>query len=52
MPMTTSRQIKQPESTLVSQYFLLHNGRQDSPANINFVRINPDLFDFYEPNIP
>ncbi len=51
MPMTTSRQIKQPQPTLVSQYFLLHNGRKDLPANINLVRRNPDLFDFYEPNI-
>jgi hypothetical protein len=52
MPMTTSRQLKQPQSTFVSQYSLLHNGRKDSPANINLVRANLDLFDFYEASIP
>ncbi|MEH2070464.1 MAG: hypothetical protein V7K47_20275 [Nostoc sp.] len=52
MPMITSRQIKQPQSPLVFQYSLLHNGRNHSPANINFVRTNPDLFDFYEADIP
>ncbi|MBW4561561.1 MAG: hypothetical protein KME32_10480 [Mojavia pulchra JT2-VF2] len=51
MPMITSRQLKQPQSTFVSEYLLLHNGRQDSPAGINLVRTTPELYDFYEVNI-
>ncbi|MBH8564908.1 hypothetical protein I8748_22445 [Nostoc sp. CENA67] len=49
--MNTSRQISQPQSPLVLEYSLLHNGKQDSPANINLVRRNPDLCDFYEVDI-
>ncbi len=48
MPMTTSRQLKQPQSMFVLEYLLLHNGRKNSSARINLVRINPELYDFYE----
>ncbi len=51
MPMITSRQLKQPQSMLVFEYLLLHNGRQDSPASINLVRKTPELYDFYEVDI-
>ncbi|AFY36279.1 hypothetical protein [Calothrix sp. PCC 7507] len=49
--MTISRQLKQPQSTLVLEYLLLHNGAKDSPASINLVRTNPELYDFYEVNV-
>lgn len=52
MPMSKSRQVKQPQSTFVLEYSLLHNGRKDSPANMNLVRTDPELFDFYEADIP
>ncbi|WP_171815354.1 hypothetical protein [Nostoc sp. PCC 7524] len=48
MPMITSRQIKQPQSSLVLEYLLSHNGRKDLPANIHLVSRTPELFDFYE----
>lgn len=51
MPMITSRQIKQPQSSLVLEYLLLHNGRNDLPATIHLVKTPPELFDFYEANI-
>ncbi|MHC0063580.1 hypothetical protein ACWATR_11710 [Nostoc sp. UIC 10890] len=50
--MTKSRQIKQPQSTIVLEYSLLHNGRNDSPTNMNLVRTGAELFDFYEADIP
>ncbi|MEH2122151.1 MAG: hypothetical protein V7K46_29125 [Nostoc sp.] len=52
MPMTKSRQIKQPQSTIILEYRLLHNGNNDSPAYMNLVRADPELFDFYEADIP
>ncbi|MCC5614566.1 hypothetical protein LC605_05630 [Nostoc sp. CHAB 5836] len=52
MPMIKSRQVKQPQSTIVLEYSLLHNGKNDSPANMNLVRTGTGLFDFYEANIP
>ncbi|MBD2476804.1 MULTISPECIES: hypothetical protein [Nostocales] len=51
MPMTTSRQLKQPQSPLVLEYLLLHNDRKDSPAAIKLVRTNPGLCDFSEVDI-
>lgn len=51
MPINTSRQLKQPQSTLVLEYLLLHNGRKNSPASINLVRTTPELYDFYEVEI-
>jgi hypothetical protein len=49
MPMTTNRQLKQPQSTLDLEYFLLHNGRRDLPAtNTRLVRANAELLDFYD----
>ncbi|OYD94000.1 hypothetical protein CDG76_18800 [Nostoc sp. 'Peltigera membranacea cyanobiont' 210A] len=47
MPMIKSRQVKQPQSTIVLEYSLLHNGRNDSPTNINLVRTGTELSDFY-----
>jgi hypothetical protein len=52
MPMIKSRQVKQSQSTIVLEYSLLHNGKNDSPTNINLVRTGTELFDFYEANIP
>ncbi|MHC5595168.1 MAG: hypothetical protein ACYTXC_04255 [Nostoc sp.] len=52
MPMSKSRQIKQAQSTIVLEYSLLHNGKNDSPRNINLVRTGTELFDFYEADIP
>jgi len=49
--MITSRQIKQPESSLVLEYLLLHNGRKNLPEPIHLVRKTPEMFDFYETNI-
>ncbi|MBW4615509.1 MAG: hypothetical protein KME21_19985 [Desmonostoc vinosum HA7617-LM4] len=47
--MTTNRQLKQPQSTLDLEYFLLHNGRRDLPAtNTRLVRANAELLDFYD----
>ncbi|MBD2203793.1 MULTISPECIES: hypothetical protein [unclassified Calothrix] len=46
--MTTSRQLKQPQPMVILEYLLLHNGRHNSPARINLVRTNPELYDFYE----
>lgn len=51
MPMSITRQIKQPQSNLDSEYFLLHNGRKYSPVNINLVRRVTELYDFYEVDI-
>lgn len=51
MPMSKTRQVKQPQSTIVSEYSLLHNGKKDSPANMNLVRTGSELFDFYEARI-
>jgi hypothetical protein len=51
MPMNISRQLKQPQSTLVLEYLLLHNGRKYSPATTNLVRTAPESYDFYEVNI-
>ncbi|MBD2345693.1 hypothetical protein [Anabaena subtropica] len=51
MPMITSRQIKQPQSSLVLEYLLLHNGKQDLSETIRLVKTTPELFDFYEANI-
>ncbi|BAT54188.1 hypothetical protein NOS3756_31540 [Nostoc sp. NIES-3756] len=50
MPMITIRQIKQPQSSLVLEYSLLHNGKNDLPATIYLVKTKPELFDFYEAN--
>ncbi|WP_335218555.1 hypothetical protein [Nostoc sp.] len=53
MPMSKSRQIKQPQSTIVLEYSLLHNGKNGSPTNINLVRTGTELFDFFdEADIP
>lgn len=52
MPMSKSRQVKQPQSTIVLEYSLLHNRNNDSPTNMNLVRTGTELFDFYEANIP
>ncbi|MBD2420112.1 hypothetical protein H6G54_20880 [Anabaena cylindrica FACHB-243] len=46
--MTTSRQLKQPQSSIVLQYYLLHDGSKESPPHIHLVRTNPEMFDFYE----
>ncbi|MBD2387984.1 hypothetical protein H6G32_21670 [Cylindrospermum sp. FACHB-282] len=46
--MNTSRQLKQPQSSLVFEYFLLQDGSKDSPTTINLDRTTPELFDFYE----
>ncbi len=48
MPKTTSRQLTQPQLTLVLEYNLLRHTRKDSPVMVNLVRENPDLYDFYE----
>jgi hypothetical protein len=50
MPMTTSRQIKQPNSTPVLEYNLLHNGSKESSGNINLIKTTPELFHFSEVN--
>ena len=52
MPMSKSRQVKQPQSTIVLEYSLLHNGKNDSPTNMNLVKTGSELFDFYEADIP
>lgn len=52
MPMSKSRQVKQPQSTMFLEYSLLHNRKNDSPTNINLVRTGTELFDFYEADIP
>ncbi|WP_206757672.1 hypothetical protein [Nostoc sp. FACHB-892] len=49
--MSKTRQVKQPQSTIVLEYSLLHNGKKDSPANMNLVRTGSELFDFYEARI-
>lgn len=51
MPMSKSRQVKQPHSTILLEYSLLHNGKNDSPTNMNLVRTGTELFDFYEADI-
>ncbi|HIK05266.1 MAG TPA: hypothetical protein IGS40_11225 [Trichormus sp. M33_DOE_039] len=48
MPMITSRQITQPQSPLVFEYLLLHNGSKDLPANSQQVRTSTEFSDFYE----
>ncbi|OYD93468.1 hypothetical protein CDG77_13335 [Nostoc sp. 'Peltigera membranacea cyanobiont' 213] len=52
MPMTKSRQIKQPQSTIVLEYYLLHNGKNDSPENMSLLRTGSELFDFHKADIP
>lgn len=52
MPMSKSRQIKQPQSTIVLEYYLLHNGKNDSPENMSLLRTGSELLDFYEADIP
>ncbi|BDI16970.1 hypothetical protein ANSO36C_27720 [Nostoc cf. commune SO-36] len=52
MPMSKSRQVKQPQSTIVLEYSLLHDGKNESPTDINLGRTGTELFDFYEANIP
>ncbi|MBG1243743.1 hypothetical protein F8R90_21945 [Nostoc sp. NZL] len=52
MPMSKSRQVKQPQSTIVLEYSLLHNGKNDSSTDMNLVRTGSELFDFYEADIP
>ncbi|MCC5652912.1 hypothetical protein LC609_24515 [Nostoc sp. XA013] len=49
--MSKTRQVKQPQSTIVLEYSLLHNGKNDSPGNMNLVRTASELFDFYEAGI-
>ena len=51
MPMTTSRQIKQPQSSLVLQYYLLHDANQESPPNNYLVRTTPEMFNFSQVSI-
>jgi hypothetical protein len=51
MPMSKTRQVKQPQSTIILEYSLLHNSNKDSPANINLVRTGSELFDFHEADI-
>ncbi|HLP90131.1 MAG TPA: hypothetical protein VK184_16270 [Nostocaceae cyanobacterium] len=46
--MTTSRQIKQPHSTPVLEYKLLHNGSKESSGNINLIKTTPELYNFSE----
>ncbi|WP_198161129.1 MULTISPECIES: hypothetical protein [unclassified Anabaena] len=46
--MITSRQIKQPQSSLDLEYLLLHNGRNDLPANIHLVSKTAEWLNFYE----
>jgi hypothetical protein len=48
MPMTTSRQLKQPQLTLILQYNLLQDGNKETPPSIHQVRKNPEMFNFYE----
>ncbi|MBD2559777.1 hypothetical protein H6G95_03905 [Nostoc linckia FACHB-391] len=50
--MSKSRQVKQPQSTIVLEYSLLHNGKNDSSTNMNLVRTGSELFDFSEADIP
>ncbi|WP_196512520.1 hypothetical protein [Nostoc sp. NZL] len=50
--MSKSRQVKQPQSTIVLEYSLLHNGKNDSSTDMNLVRTGSELFDFYEADIP
>jgi hypothetical protein len=52
MPMSNSRQIKQPQSMIALEYYLLHNGKNDSSGNMSLLRTGCELFDFYEANIP
>ncbi|MBH8552061.1 hypothetical protein I8751_06675 [Nostocaceae cyanobacterium CENA357] len=49
--MITSRQLRQPQSPLVLEYLLLHNGRNDLPASFRLVSKIPELSDFYEVDI-
>ena len=51
MSKNTSRQLTQPQPTLVLGYNLLRHVSQDSPVMVNLVRENPDLDDFYEVDI-
>ncbi|MEO3706306.1 hypothetical protein AAFM79_17135 [Trichormus azollae HNT15244] len=46
--MTTSRQLEQRQLSLVLQYYLLHDGNQESPPHLKLVRTTPEMFDFYE----
>jgi hypothetical protein len=52
MPMSKSRQIKQPQSTIALEYYLLHNGKNESPGDMSRLRTGSELFDFYEADIP
>lgn len=47
MPMITIRQLEQPQSMLVLEYLLLHNGSKNSPASIKLGKTTPESFDFY-----
>jgi hypothetical protein len=51
MPMSKSREIKQPQSTIVLEYYLLHNGKNDSPGNMILLKTGCELFDFYEADV-
>lgn len=51
MSKNTSRQLTQPQLTLVLEYNLLRYTSKDSPVMVNLVRKNPDLYDFYEVDI-
>ncbi len=51
MSKTTSRQLTQPQLSLVLEYNLLRYTSKDSPVMVNLVRKNPDLYDFYEVDI-
>ncbi len=48
MPMNTSRQIKQPQSSLVFEYLLLHNEIKDSIATIDLLGINSKICNLYQ----
>ncbi|MEA5603843.1 hypothetical protein [Nostoc sp. UHCC 0252] len=49
--MIKSREIKQPQSTIVLEYYLLHNGKNDSPGNMTLLKTGCQLSDFYEADI-
>ncbi|WP_169927035.1 hypothetical protein [Brunnivagina elsteri] len=51
MPKITSRQLIQPQLTLILEYNLLHSNRKEPPVMINLVRQYPELYDFYEVDI-
>jgi hypothetical protein len=51
MPTTTSRQLEQPQLTLVLEYHLLQNGRKHRTASLKRFGKTPELSDFYEEDI-